>query len=237
MLELLKTHQYLILAVLGVGYLLRLLQPDSKFPIDVPARYQAAVLLVLGQVYGVLIALQAGTYWVQAVLSGLSVSLIVVVLRSLFQPEPKWLKAIAFVFPPPSSPPAMPTQDDLAVIVEPKPPVAPFRSMFRVVAIFGVLYALLSPPEQRRVIRASSGCTAQQAQVVQNAILTTENIACIIDNSGLLGTSTAVIDVQKACNFASNMIPSLEAFLALLEAKPEQIQKIAIGLAARHPHK
>jgi hypothetical protein len=49
------------------------------------------------------------------------------------------------------------------------------------------------------------GCTPAQAANVENAVFTAADVACIAANNGLLGTSTAVQDVMKACQLAPQL--------------------------------
>jgi hypothetical protein len=97
------SHHWLALAVIVIGYLVRLTAPDSKFPITIPDRWKPLVVLVLAQAYAVLVAIQGGVAVKTAIIHGVMTWLVTlgvydVIIKAIFNGvEPKWLKYIAFV--------------------------------------------------------------------------------------------------------------------------------------------
>ena len=108
-------------------------------------------------------------------------------------------------------------------------PLAPLMAI-----LFGlfVLNRTLPPPAVEEV--RASGCSQQQIHTVENAFLTTQDIVCIIDHSGLLGTSTAVQGIEAACNFLPTVEPALIAFINAMISNPAALQKLSQDVAAIH---
>lgn len=73
----------LAVAVMVVGAIVRLLKDDTKFPIDIPARWQPVVTVFIGQVYAVLQAIAGGVDWKVAVGAGLKVAFVAMGLFDL----------------------------------------------------------------------------------------------------------------------------------------------------------
>lgn len=105
----LKAHNYLVIAIVVVGWLTRMTSDMSKFPVTIPKRWAPVVPIVLGQGYAALEAVAAGTVWKSAVLDGLTVSLFTMglfdlVVKAIWQgSEPKWIAALALIFPQPKA--------------------------------------------------------------------------------------------------------------------------------------
>lgn len=83
------------IAVVVVGAITRLLKSDTKFPIDIPARWQPVIVLVIGQAYAVLQAIVGGVNWKTAVTSGLQVAFLTMglfdlVIKALFNGDAPW---------------------------------------------------------------------------------------------------------------------------------------------------
>lgn len=103
--SLIKTHGYLPLAIVIVGYLARLTSDMSKFPINIPQRAQPLVVLVLGQGYAVLLTIGGGMPWKDALLQGFLTSLLTMglfdlVIKAWFGgKEPAWLARLTLIFP------------------------------------------------------------------------------------------------------------------------------------------
>lgn len=96
--ELVKTHAWLALAVLVVGYVARLLASDTKLPINIPDQWQPVVVLFFGTLADVLREVQAGKTWQAAVNPALVIAVVVLALKAAFQGrEPGWLKLLALV--------------------------------------------------------------------------------------------------------------------------------------------
>jgi hypothetical protein len=71
-LDLIAKHQWVGLAALVIGLVVRLLKEDTSFPpFAIPARWRPVLALGLGVVSGVLQAASTGTPWRDAVLGGL----------------------------------------------------------------------------------------------------------------------------------------------------------------------
>lgn len=71
-LDLIAKHQWVGLAALIIGLLVRLMKEDTKFPpFAIPARWRPVVALGLGEASGLLQAVSTGTPWREALLGGL----------------------------------------------------------------------------------------------------------------------------------------------------------------------
>lgn len=71
-LDLIAKHQWIGLAALIIGLLVRLMKEDTWFPpFAVPARWRPVVALSLGELSGALQAVSTGTPWRDALLGGL----------------------------------------------------------------------------------------------------------------------------------------------------------------------
>lgn len=70
-LELIAKHQWVGLAALVIGLIVRLLKEDTRFPpFELPARWRPLLAIGLGLVSGVLQAASTGTPWCDAILGG-----------------------------------------------------------------------------------------------------------------------------------------------------------------------
>lgn len=101
---LVRSHAWLALAILVVGFLVRLTAKDSKFPlfrvVNIPDQWQPVIVLALGTLADVLQELYAGKPWEQAVNASLIIGVAVLALKAYFHGrEPGWLKALAMVVP------------------------------------------------------------------------------------------------------------------------------------------
>jgi hypothetical protein len=104
LITLVQTHAWLMLAIVVLGYINRLIQPESKFPITIPLRLQPVVSLGIGQLYAVLVAhVIQNVAWFAAIEQGLLLSFVTGGffdhLGNLIFPngEPGWFKAIMFI--------------------------------------------------------------------------------------------------------------------------------------------
>lgn len=71
-LDLIAKHQWVGLAALVIGFVVRLLKEDSRFPpFALPARWRPLLAMGLGVVSGILQAVSTGTPWRDAILGGL----------------------------------------------------------------------------------------------------------------------------------------------------------------------
>jgi len=209
-LMLLQAHNYLALAVLAVGYAMRILAPDSKFPVTIPTRWVPAATLLLGQIYGVLTAVQLGQAWLPAVESGLTASFIVVIVQALFAgKEPKWFQVIAFVLSDAGTDPTPPTAGTTFSKESPTNPAkkisSPPASKFRILWGLPVVFAVLS---------------CKQAQ----AIFTDVQVACQAEALATSiippGTPVAQVaqDVELACDLTEAVDADVQAVVAAYEA-------------------
>lgn len=105
--SLIASHQWVAVAALIIGAVVRLLKSDTPLP-TVPARWRAWLAIGLGIVAGVLDALVAGTPLVSAVLQGLGAALTAITThelviegirggRELGQPPGAAIRAVVFV--------------------------------------------------------------------------------------------------------------------------------------------
>jgi hypothetical protein len=98
-------HKWMALAIVVIGYLVLLTKNTSKFPINIPARFKPLVVIVLGQGYAVLEAINGGSPWKTAVSHGVwvafgSMGIFDVIVNSIFNGKlPKWLAWLSFVDP------------------------------------------------------------------------------------------------------------------------------------------
>ena len=87
-------------AIIAIGYVVRLCATDTKFPINIPSRWQPVLVVVLGQVYALLVAVSGGMTWGGAALHGLEVAawtmgLFDLVIKAVYgNNEPAWLALI-----------------------------------------------------------------------------------------------------------------------------------------------
>lgn len=104
-LALATSHQWLPLAILVVGLLVSWTRDTSKFPINIPARFQPLVALVLGTIYAVLQAVSSGTAWHTAIENGLlmamsSAGFAQLLVNTVFNGKlPSWLSWLTAVDP------------------------------------------------------------------------------------------------------------------------------------------
>jgi len=71
-LDLIAKHQWVGLAALIIGLLVRLMKEDTRFPpFAVPGPWRPVLAMVLGELSGVLQAASTGTSWRDALLGGL----------------------------------------------------------------------------------------------------------------------------------------------------------------------
>lgn len=105
LLALATSHQWLPLAILVVGLLVSWTSNTSKFPINIPARWQPLVTLGLGTLYAILQAVVSGTAWEIAVENGLimamsSAGFSQLIVNSVFNGTlPSWLSWLTLVDP------------------------------------------------------------------------------------------------------------------------------------------
>jgi hypothetical protein len=202
---LISAHSWLALAVIVVGYLMRLFAPDSKFPITIPKRWAPAVTLGLGQIYGVLIAVSGGADWVSSVESGLSASFLVVVVQTLFDgAEPAWFKAIAFVISDAAGGPPAATGTATGTGVSPaekSPPVATRR-----IAWLGVFAAALFGCAEAKAILTDVqiGCTAE---ALATSVIPPNTPAAQV-----------AADIEIACNITMTVDTDVQAIVNAYEA-------------------
>lgn len=76
--------QWIPLASLAIGLIVRLLKSDTKLPIDVPPRLRSPLALVLGMVAAVLDRVATGVTWKVAILSGIVASVFAIVGHDTF---------------------------------------------------------------------------------------------------------------------------------------------------------
>ena len=91
------SHDWIALAVLLIGLVQAWLSSDSAFPVTISDRWKAVVTVALGQVYAVMIVVQAHQPWVAAAVHGLATSLIVLLTSHAIwsQNAPAWVKWLA----------------------------------------------------------------------------------------------------------------------------------------------
>lgn len=93
-LALLRTNAWLPLAILVVGYLVRLTASDSKFPINLPKQWHSALIVGLTWLYALL---RAWPDWTKGLDLPLLLAFGVLVVKALFYGrEPVWLRWLAF---------------------------------------------------------------------------------------------------------------------------------------------
>lgn len=104
--ELLKSHSWLAIAIFVVGVLVRLTAKDSKFPVNVPEPWQPVLTLALGTLADVLQEVHSGKPWSVAVNPALIVALGVLAVKAYYhgREEPAWLRWLALVKPAPKNP-------------------------------------------------------------------------------------------------------------------------------------
>lgn len=101
-----QAHRWLPVAVVVLGYLVRLVRCDSRFPINLPPRWQPVVAIVLGQAYAVVVAVTGGMRWPWAIVEGFIVAFTTMGLWDLLVKaiwnghEPTWMKRAAMASPP-----------------------------------------------------------------------------------------------------------------------------------------
>jgi len=94
------SKQWMPMAILVIGYLVRLTSQQSKFPLNIPTRWQPIVVLALGQVYAVMVSVSGGGAWGPSALHGLEVAvwtmgLFDVVVKAVWNGNtPPWLSVI-----------------------------------------------------------------------------------------------------------------------------------------------
>lgn len=98
-------HQWIPLAILVVGWLTSMFSDVSNFPVNIPDRWKPVVVIVLGQAYAVLEAIQGGSAWKTAVTHGLVVSfttmgLFDLLVKAVFNGNiPSWLQVVSLFNP------------------------------------------------------------------------------------------------------------------------------------------
>jgi hypothetical protein len=98
-----KSKSYLPLFGIALLYIRKLLSPDSKFPITIPARWLGVVSAFVGLVYGFVASLQAGSSIATALLactvlaatSGFFDGLLTAIFNH--DDAPKWAKALVLL--------------------------------------------------------------------------------------------------------------------------------------------
>jgi hypothetical protein len=100
------SKQWMPVAIIAIGYLVRLTSQNSKFPINVSTRWQPVIVVALGQVYAVLVAVSSGARWDLAIEHGLetaawTMGLFDLVVKAIWNgTEPTWLSMLwGFVQP------------------------------------------------------------------------------------------------------------------------------------------
>lgn len=84
-----QSQMWMGVAIIAIGTVTRLLKDDTKIPINIPARWQPVVTLLLGQLYAVLQAVQGGMAWKDAIIQGFQVAFVTMglfdlVIKALF---------------------------------------------------------------------------------------------------------------------------------------------------------
>jgi len=98
-----KSHNYLALAVVVIGWLARMLKKDSRFPLTVPERWRPFAVVLLGLAYGALVAVSGGEPWPEALRDGFEAALFamglyaVVIKAALGGNPPRFLALLALV--------------------------------------------------------------------------------------------------------------------------------------------
>lgn len=94
------SRQWMPVAILVIGYAVRLTSSDSPFPVNIPARWRPLVVLALGQLYAILTAVLGGLPWSVALLHGFetavwTMGLFDVVVNAIWNgTEPSWLQLL-----------------------------------------------------------------------------------------------------------------------------------------------
>lgn len=98
LIALIESHAWLAVAILCVGFLVRLTAKDSKFPVNIPEAWQPVLVLALGTLADVLQEVSSGKPWKAAVNPALVIALAVLVAKAYYHGnEPAWLKWLALV--------------------------------------------------------------------------------------------------------------------------------------------
>lgn len=66
--------QWILVAALAIGILVRLVKSDNKFPIDIPPRLRVWLALGLGVISGILMKVASGMTWKASIVAGLASS-------------------------------------------------------------------------------------------------------------------------------------------------------------------
>lgn len=103
-LDLYRDHKWAAIAVIVIGYLVRLFSSDTKFPVTVPDRWKPVLVIVLGQAYACAQMISNGTKWQSAVLQGIFIAftamgLFDIITKAIWnnRPEPRWMQMLALV--------------------------------------------------------------------------------------------------------------------------------------------
>jgi len=94
------SRAWMPIAILAIGYFARLCATDTKFPINIPARWQPLFVLALGQLYAILVAVSGGLGWGAASVHGLetavwTMGLFDVLVKAIWNgTEPTWLQLV-----------------------------------------------------------------------------------------------------------------------------------------------
>lgn len=95
-----SSRAWMPVAIVVIGYLVRLTSDRSAFPINIPSRWQPVVVVVLGQAYGILVAVMGGLPWGTAALHGLETAVWAMGFFDLLVKavwngaEPAWLQLV-----------------------------------------------------------------------------------------------------------------------------------------------
>src|SRR5436309_3011338 len=79
--DLVARHAWVAITALVIMAAVRLLKSDTKIPIDIPPRWRVWLALGLGVVAGILDAVARGTAWPDALLGGLTSSVLAIVAQ------------------------------------------------------------------------------------------------------------------------------------------------------------
>jgi len=111
-LALLAGRKWLPLFVVAIGWATRLLSDKSRFPAEVPARWQPVVVLGLSVLYSAVTAVASGATWKAAAIHSFVVAFVVMgafdlLVKAVFNGrEPTWLGWLALVSRNPAGSPA-----------------------------------------------------------------------------------------------------------------------------------
>lgn len=160
-------HQWVPLAMVVIGLVIRLLKSDTKIPVTIPPRARAVTALLLGVVAAGLHRVQSGVEWQQAIFESIVAALLAiaghnVVIDGLRGGKEFNLPGLIIpgASPSPDKPPTIPPA--------PKPPNVPPLAML---ALFVI------------AMGAFAGCT--RGQLLNAADLLADKIKCAVANQDL----------------------------------------------------